>query len=75
MTFLLGELLTILFIRTKIPRKSRGRFSAVADTSGEIEISGHIDLAQRMKSENIMPYLNGEKRLLPRRGDLTYYNW
>jgi hypothetical protein len=28
-----------------------------------------------MKSENIMPYLNGEKRLLPRRGDLTYYNW
>ena len=43
--------------------------------TGEIEISGHIDLAQRMKSENIMPYLNGEKRLLPRRGDLTYYNW
>jgi len=47
----------------------------LSDTSGEIEISGHIDLAQRMKCENIMPYLNGEKRLLPRRGDLTYYNW
>jgi len=28
-----------------------------------------------MKCENIMPYLNNEKRLLPRRGDLTYYNW
>ncbi len=28
-----------------------------------------------MKCENIMPYLNNEKRLLPRRVDLTYYNW
>ena len=29
----------------------------------------------RMKTENILPYLNGEARLVPKKTDLTYYNW
>ncbi len=86
-----GELLTILFMRTKVPRKPRsiylGNIGAAARASmrgarrnaegdaAEVEISGHIDIDARMKTENIMPYLNGEKRLVPRKGDLTYYNW
>ena len=40
-----------------------------------IEISGHIDLAHRFQTEHFTPYLTGEKRLIPRKGDLTYYNW
>jgi len=38
-------------------------------------VIGHIDLAQRMKSENFAPYSEGEKLIVPRRGDLTFYNW
>ena len=57
-----------------MPRQSRSRFGQ-NEPLGEIEISGHIDLAHRMKCENILPYLNNEKKLLPRRGDLTFYNW
>ena len=29
----------------------------------------------RMKTENILPYINGEARLVPKKTDLTYYNW
>ena len=28
-----------------------------------------------MNTENILPYLNGEKRMVPKKTDLTYYNW
>ena len=41
----------------------------------EMEISGHIDLDMRMKTENILPYINGEARMVPKKTDLTYYNW
>ena len=41
----------------------------------DMEISGHIDLDTRMKTENILPYLNGDKRLVPKKSDLTFYNW
>ena len=40
-----------------------------------MEISGHIDLDMRMKTENILPYINGERKMVPTRNDLTYYNW
>lgn len=84
-----GELLSIIFIRTRIPRKARtiylGSIGAPARAemwgnvlSGEptdMEISGHIDLDMRMKTENILPYLNGEARLVPKKTDMTFYNW
>jgi hypothetical protein len=77
--------------RTKIPRKQRsiylGTIGAAAraeNKSGannpeglddEVEVSGHIDLDTRMKTENIMPYLNSDRKMVPRKSDLTYYNW
>jgi len=44
-------------------------------TEKKKEISGYIDLAQRFQAEDFRPYFTGEKRLLPRNGDLSYYNW
>ncbi|CAB4062671.1 unnamed protein product [Lepeophtheirus salmonis] len=41
----------------------------------KIEISGHIDLAERQLSENWVPYLTGEKSLLPKNNSLTYFHW
>ncbi len=38
-------------------------------------MSGHIDVAHRQRTENFLPYLTGEKRLVPKSGDLTFYNW
>jgi hypothetical protein len=50
---------TIIFIRDK---NARGQ-----------EISGYIDYAHRMKTEDFEPYFAGKKRLLPRPSDLRYY--
>jgi hypothetical protein len=52
---------TIIFIRDK---NSRGQ-----------EISGYIDYAHRLKTEEFEPYFAGRKRLLPRPTDLSFYNW
>lgn len=49
---------TIIFIRDK---NARGQ-----------EISGYIDYAHRMKTEDFEPYFAGKKRLLPRPSDLRY---
>ena len=49
---------TIIFIRDK---NARGQ-----------EISGYIDYAHRMKTEDFEPYFAGRKRLLPRPSDLRY---
>lgn len=40
-----------------------------------IEISGYIDLAHRLKSEDFTQYFKGSKFLLPKNTDLSYYNW
>jgi len=56
-----GKLTSILFIRDK-------------NKAGQ-EISGYIDLAHRMKTEDFGPYFTSHKRLLPRPSDLSYYNW
>ena len=39
------------------------------------EVSGYIDYAHRLKTENFDPYFRGRKRLMPRPSDLSYYNW
>lgn len=49
---------TIVFIRDK---NARGQ-----------EISGYIDYAHRLKTEDFEPYFSGKKRLLPRPSDLRY---
>ncbi|ESO98039.1 hypothetical protein LOTGIDRAFT_143278 [Lottia gigantea] len=53
-----GKMTTIVFIRDK---NARGQ-----------EISGYIDFAHRLKTEDFEPYFSGRKRLLPRPSDLRY---
>ncbi|KAI0223100.1 cilia and flagella associated protein 299 [Lamellibrachia satsuma] len=56
-----GKMTTLIFIRDK---NSRGQ-----------EISGYIDYAHRLKTEDFEPYFAGKKRLLPRPSDLSFFNW
>ena len=39
-----------------------------------VQVSGFIDLAQRVKKENFLPYLTGQKQLRPQPGDLSFAN-
>ncbi|CCW64567.1 unnamed protein product [Phytomonas sp. EM1] len=55
-----GKLSTILFIRDYV--------------NGQ-EVSAYIDLAHRFHTDNFEEYFDGTKRLLPKRSDLSYYNW
>lgn len=57
----LGRMSTILFIRD---RNSKGQ-----------EISGYIDFAHRLKTDNFELIFNGSQKLLPRTSDLSFYNW
>ncbi|XP_033125094.1 cilia- and flagella-associated protein 299-like [Anneissia japonica] len=56
-----GKMTSIIFIRDK---NAKGQ-----------EISGYIDFAHRLKTEDFEPYFSGKKRLLPRPSDLSFYNW
>lgn len=55
-----GKMTSIIFIRDK---NSRGQ-----------EISGYIDYAHRLKTDDFSAYFNG-KKLLPKPTDLSFYNW
>ncbi|KAG5207787.1 hypothetical protein JEQ12_017551 [Ovis aries] len=52
---------SVIFIRDK---NSRGQ-----------EVSGYIDYAHRLKTEDFEVYFSGKKRLLPRPTDMSFYNW
>ena len=39
-----------------------------------VQLSGFIDLGSRMRRENFLPYLTGQKALRPRLGDLSFAN-
>ncbi|XP_053625510.1 cilia- and flagella-associated protein 299-like [Plodia interpunctella] len=56
-----GILQTIIFIR---------HF-----TKGGFEISGYIDYAHRLLSENWTTFFKGKKQLWPTENDLGYYHW
>ena len=56
-----GKLTTIIFIRDKNPKGQ--------------EVSGYIDFAHRLKTENFEPYFERKKKLMPRPSDLSFYNW
>ncbi|XP_071829684.1 cilia- and flagella-associated protein 299-like [Apostichopus japonicus] len=56
-----GKMTTIIFIRDK---NAKGQ-----------EISGYIDYAHRLKTEDFEPYFTGRRRLLPRPSDLSFFNW
>ena len=55
-----GKLLTIIFVRYE---------------SKNSEISGYIDYAHRLKTDNFKEYFKGKDKLRPRTSDLSYYNW
>lgn len=56
-----GKLTSIIFIREK---NAKGQ-----------EVSGYIDYAHRLKTENFEPYFDRKKKVMPRPSDLSYYNW
>ena len=45
------------------------------DKKDRREISGYIDLAHRLKTEDFKNYFERVKVLLPRPSDLSFYNW
>ena len=57
-----GRMTTILFLR-------------IAGRDGKNEVSGYIDLADRMKKEDFKPIFMKKKTLMPKETDLSYYNW
>lgn len=56
-----GRKSTIIFIRYK-------------EQSGK-EVSSYIDYRERLKNDNFDQIFNGERDLIPRPSDLSYYNW
>ncbi|KAM7018119.1 cilia- and flagella-associated protein 299 [Tautogolabrus adspersus] len=56
-----GKITSIIFIRDH-------------NTLGQ-EVSGYIDYAHRLRTQDFEPYFSGKKRLVPGRSDLCYYNW
>ncbi|CAM9137041.1 unnamed protein product [Ectocarpus fasciculatus] len=56
-----GKMTTVIFIRDF---NSKGQ-----------EVSGYIDYAHRLRTEDFVPYFDRKKRLLPKPTDLSYYNW
>ncbi|XP_069705673.1 cilia- and flagella-associated protein 299-like [Periplaneta americana] len=56
-----GLLATIIFIRIITKKGS--------------EISGYIDYAQRLKTEDWLPIFQGRRLIKPRHTDLSFYNW
>jgi len=55
-----GEMHTVIFMETSVPKKAKR--NSRRNGSSYLEISGHIDLAHRQRTENYLPYLTGEKR-------------
>ncbi len=39
------------------------------------EVSGYLDLGDRLRSEDFEVYFDRKKRLLPRPTDLSFFNW
>lgn len=56
---------TIVFMRLTI-RNSKNTI---------VEVSGYIDLSDRLNNENFVPYYEGKKLLRPKKTDLSFFNW
>ncbi|XP_028270570.1 cilia- and flagella-associated protein 299 [Parambassis ranga] len=56
-----GKMTSVIFIRDH-------------NTLGQ-EVSGYIDYAHRLKTQDFEPFFSGKTRLMPGRSDLCYYNW
>lgn len=58
-------LATIIFVRLTI-KNSKGRV---------VEVSGYIDLSDRLNNEDFIHYYEGRQLLIPRKSDLSFFNW
>lgn len=56
-----GKMYTIIFMRHSGKSQS--------------QISAYIDYCHRLRTEDWLPYFEKSKKLLPRKNDLSYYNW
>ncbi|XP_003790102.1 uncharacterized protein C4orf22 homolog [Otolemur garnettii] len=59
---------------TKSGKKSSVIFIRDRNSHGQ-EVSGYIDFAHRLKTEDFEVYFNGKKKLLPKPTDMSFYNW
>lgn len=57
----IGELYTIIFMR--FVGKSQS------------QISGYIDYCHRLKTEDWKPFFENSKKIMPRKSDLSYFDW
>ncbi|XP_061622874.1 cilia- and flagella-associated protein 299 isoform X1 [Phyllopteryx taeniolatus] len=57
----MGKMTSLIFMRD-------------ANTLGQ-EVSGYIDYAHRLQTQDFAPYFSGRKKLVPGPSDLCYYNW
>lgn len=60
---------------TVLGKKGKGNVNKEEVMEKKKEISGYIDLAQRFQTEDFTPYFRGDRLLLPRNGDLSFFNW
>nr|XP_061811427.1 cilia- and flagella-associated protein 299 [Nerophis lumbriciformis] len=56
-----GNMTSLIFIRD-------------ANALGQ-EVSGYIDYAHNLQTQDFTPYFSGRKKLVPGPSDLCYYNW
>ena len=59
------KLSVVLFLRVAVGAPGRA----------EAEVSGYIDLGDRLAREDFTDYFEGRRLLLPRSSDLSYFNW
>jgi hypothetical protein len=75
-----GKLSTIVFLRDRNGKNQGSLFASWCVES--IEISGYIDLMQRLQNESLSMYGIGtapvagkRRKMMPRQSDLSFYNW
>ncbi|XP_070949660.1 cilia- and flagella-associated protein 299 isoform X3 [Macaca nemestrina] len=73
--FLLGQQSIFLTLPKSVLRKLKSVIFIRDRNSYGQEISGYIDYAHRLKTEDFEIYFSGKKRLLPRTTDISFYNW
>ena len=54
---------------------SNDHFLGIENPAKKTEVSGYIDYAHRLKTEDFRPIFDGGVKLVPKPSDLSYYNW
>nr|XP_047930387.1 cilia- and flagella-associated protein 299 isoform X1 [Anser cygnoides] len=77
-----GKELKDNFLRALMEREEANRDGKLSSiiyirdyNSRHQEVSAYIDYAYRLTTDDFEAYFSGKKRLLPRKTDLSFYNW